>query len=83
MLLMAILNVFSVFNHNLFFLFRNFEKLTQAQECHTTRRGNHCDDFREGCFCPEGTVLFSQEDDTCVSACKSSFCYEVGPLFGN
>ncbi|KAM3849863.1 uncharacterized protein ACN63O_020389 [Diretmus argenteus] len=25
--------------------------------------------FAEGCFCPEGTILFSSNSDTCVSAC--------------
>ncbi|XP_045544616.1 intestinal mucin-like protein [Salmo salar] len=28
-----------------------------------------CDSFMEGCFCPEGTVLFNTFSDTCVRDC--------------
>ncbi|XP_070686598.1 mucin-5AC [Pempheris klunzingeri] len=42
-----------------------------AQQC-LGKEGNQnrlCDGFMEGCFCPEGTTLFSSNSDICVSSC--------------
>ncbi|KAM9854685.1 uncharacterized protein ACBR49_003213 [Aulostomus maculatus] len=42
-----------------------------SQQCLGEKRKeiSACDAFVEGCFCPEGTTLFSSSSDLCVSIC--------------
>ncbi|KAL0968824.1 hypothetical protein UPYG_G00272340 [Umbra pygmaea] len=42
-----------------------------VQPCQGVHRSQNvtCDEVGEGCFCPEGNVLFNTYSDTCVSSC--------------
>ncbi|XP_034144022.1 intestinal mucin-like protein [Esox lucius] len=42
-----------------------------VRPCEELRKSHNfvCDEVREGCFCPKGTILFNTYSDTCVSTC--------------
>ncbi|KAL0968828.1 hypothetical protein UPYG_G00272430 [Umbra pygmaea] len=45
------------------------EKYVQSCEGALKEQNVLCNAFSEGCFCPEGKILFNTFSDTCVSAC--------------
>lgn len=62
--LKSILTNFYIVSFAIIVLFRYNKKFVDCQ-------GD--DKFGEGCFCPEGTTLFSSNSDLCVSSCKTIF----------
>ncbi|KAM4618231.1 mucin-5B-like [Polymixia lowei] len=45
------------------------EKYVQPCQGRQSQQNSTCDAFMEGCFCPEGTMLFASNSDTCVTTC--------------
>ncbi|XP_044050298.1 LOW QUALITY PROTEIN: mucin-5B-like [Siniperca chuatsi] len=45
------------------------EKYTQQCQGAIGSENQACNEFMEGCFCPEGKILFSSQSDICVSSC--------------
>lgn len=56
------------------FTFRYNEKFTQQCQGKGNNLNGNCNEFTEGCFCPEGMTLFNSSSYTCVSSCKKAFC---------
>lgn len=67
-------NFYIVVSFAIIVLFRYNEKFAEGQ-------GDDSDKFGEGCFCPEGTTLFSSNSDLCVSSCKTIFVLNTGHSF--